>query len=512
MKKTSIGLLHAAGFLCVLTVVVCGQTIFNGDGTYEPGFVPPPPKPALPPKPPAVTSSAESYIPYPGPPVAPLARSELKRPPLPPVLFTKLTSEYGTIDWSARPNDLPNLMRILKRTADLNYSCNAMSVQEINEDPEKNPILYRSGHFRFSWTPEERARLRAFLLNGGMLLMNANMGSKPFYDSALKEVVEIFPEIPIQRLAPDHPLLHAYYDIEKAGYRRGVREAGYEGDEPWLEGITIDCRVVAVVSRWGLEVGWDDVPDENIRAYDTATARKLAHNLAVYAAAQRAWTKRSARAMAFADSTDTATAGKSTYVAQIMYAGEWKTRHAGLSILLHQFNRKTGVPVKFAHKELALTDPTLFDSPLIYITGHEPFTFSNAEIAALREYLRKGGFLFAEACCGRVAFDRAFRREMARVMPGSTLKALPANHMIFSLPNAIRAVGVTPGLAAQFENHQRIPPELLGMDIGGRLGVVYSPFGLAGGWELAQNPYALGYEDASALAIGENVLMTAITQ
>ncbi len=51
-------------------------------------------------------------------------------------------------------------------------------------DPEKNPILYRSGHYHFAFTPEERAKLRKFLLDGGMLVFNTGLGSQPFYDSA----------------------------------------------------------------------------------------------------------------------------------------------------------------------------------------------------------------------------------------------------------------------------------------------------------------------------------------
>ena len=42
--------------------------------------------------------------------------------------------------------------------------------------------------------------------------------------------------------------------------------------------------------------------------------------------------------------------------------------------------------------------------------------------------------------------------------------------------------------------------------------MLYSPYGMCGGWELAQNPYALGYDDPSSIALGENILMYGITQ
>ena len=54
-------------------------------------------------------------------------------------------------------------------------------------------------------------------------------------------------------------------------------------------------------------------------------------------------------------------------------------------------------------------------------------------------------------------------------------------------------------------------PLLLGMDFGGHYGVIYSPFGLAGGWEMSQSPYARGVNDSSALLLGQNILMYSLT-
>ena len=86
-------------------------------------------------------------------------------------------------------------------------------------------------------------------MKGGMIIFNTGMGSKPFYDSARRELQAVFPEVPVQRLAADHPVFHAYYDLNQVQYRQGVRAAGYHGNEPWFDGVTIDCRTVAVISR-----------------------------------------------------------------------------------------------------------------------------------------------------------------------------------------------------------------------------------------------------------------------
>ncbi len=128
-----------------------GQIIFDGDGSNEPGFVDPRDKEGdAPPPPPAHISSAESFLGG-GAPVTPLARSEKKKPPAPPILFTKLSSPHGTIDWASRPNDLNNLLKNMKEMVDVDFRHDVRSLSEVDMDPEKNPILYRSGHFRFSF-------------------------------------------------------------------------------------------------------------------------------------------------------------------------------------------------------------------------------------------------------------------------------------------------------------------------------------------------------------------------
>ncbi|MFA5044109.1 MAG: DUF4159 domain-containing protein [Kiritimatiellia bacterium] len=486
------------------------QTIFAGDGSDEPGFVAPLPTEG-PPPPPANISSGETteLNDNPGPQTAPQSRAEKKNPPTPPVMFVKLRSKYGMIDWASRPNDLNNLLKDMKGKINVNFASEVKALDEINTDPDKNPIVYRSGHFHFSFTPAERKRLREYLLNGGTIIFNTGMGSKPFFDSAKAELAEIFPEIKLQRLTPDHPLFHSYYDIGQVNYRKGVRAAGYTANDPLFYGITIDCRTVAVLSRWCMAIGWDELDDDALQGYSAEDARKLGINILAYATSQRAWAKTVAHAMNFVD-PDSVKAGK-VFVAQIIYDGEWKTRHAGISVLLQQFNRRTDIPVKFGRQELRFSDPKIFDAPILYITGHDDFQIGDAEAQNLREYLNKGGCLMAEACCGRHAFNIAFVREMKKVFPDRSFSPLPADSPLFALPNQIKVLGVTPGLSSQLGGKTTIAPNVLGMEVNGHLAVIYSPYGMCGGWEMAQNPYALGYDDAGALSLGENILMHVMT-
>jgi hypothetical protein len=416
---------------------------------------------------------------------------------------------YGAdVYWNATPNDVNNLLKTMKQQTDANFQMDIRTLGQVSEDPEKNPVLYRSGHYHFAYTPEERAKLRKYLLSGGMIIYNTGLGSKPFYDSVVAELKQIFPEQPLQKLAPDHPIFHSHFDVDHVQYTKSVAATGYRGDEPWFDGIEVNCRVVALVSRWGMAVGWQGDVKEEWAAYKPDSAFKLGVNSLSYASAMRAWAKNAAQAMSFVDKLQSYS--DTVSVAQVVYNGVWKTRHAGLSVMLQTFNARTGIPVKFGLKELRLTDPGIFNSPVIYMTGHETFELSAEEKAALKRYLENGGFLFAEACCGRKGFDQSFRETIRSVLPDQPLTRIPPTAALFKEPNNITAVGVTPALM-QEAGQARMEPVLMGIQINGNYGVIYSPLGLAGGWEMSQSPYARGLNDVSAIQLGQNVLMYSVT-
>jgi len=71
-----------------VAVTLLAGLSFAGNGSDEPGFVAPPHAKKLPSAPPRSVSSAETYIA--GGCCQPMARTEAKKPPVPPALIAKL--------------------------------------------------------------------------------------------------------------------------------------------------------------------------------------------------------------------------------------------------------------------------------------------------------------------------------------------------------------------------------------------------------------------------------------
>jgi hypothetical protein len=165
--------------------------------------------------------------------------------------------------------------------------------------------------------------------------------------------------------------------------------------------------------------------------------------------------------------------------------------------------------VKFKRMNVHLTDPETMTYPMLYMTGHHDFHWTEEEVARLRSYLEAGGVLLADACCGRMAFDRAFRREIGKVFPDHRLERLPLDHSIFHCHYDIRQVDYTPRVREDFGPFDT--PELEGITIDGHLAVVYSKFDLGNGWEQFPHPYSYGLKEDSAFQIGTNAIVYAIT-
>src|SRR6185295_11598194 len=143
----------------------------------------------------------------------------------------------------------------------------------------------------------------------------------------------------------------------------------------------------------------------------------------------------------------------------------------------------------------------LLQAPVLYISGSQaPNLVPHAK--KLRDYVDRGGFIFAEACCsdsGR--FNSAFRQLMATVFPEPEYKLGPIapGHPIWRMQDIVRPTSPYAG-------------RLEGIEYGCRTCVVYSAEDLSCDWELARpgqwTRYAPDVTEriADALAIGVNVL------
>lgn len=82
-------------------------------------------------------------------------------------------------------------------------------------------------------------------------------------------------------------------------------------------------------------------------------------------------------------------------------------------------------------RHVKISDPQLYETPFLFMNGHDDFVLSDAELQNLRKYLAHGGFIMASGCCTNPNFPKAWRREFSRIIAGETVKKLSYDNLIY---------------------------------------------------------------------------------
>lgn len=143
-----------------------------------------------------------------------------------------------------------------------------------------------------SWTfgNDEVARLREYLLRGGLLVVDDFHGSSQWagFEEGMRQ---IFPDRPIVEIPESDPVFHVFYDVDAKTQVPGIvfLRSGrtYEGDGvvPHWRGIRDDKGRLMVVVNFNMDLGdaweWADAPEYPEKW--TALAYRFGINYIVYA-------------------------------------------------------------------------------------------------------------------------------------------------------------------------------------------------------------------------------------
>ena len=155
--------------------------------------------------------------------------------------------------------------------------------------------------------------------------------------------------------------------------------------------------------------------------------------------------------------------------------GDWYANPSSLPNLLRAIRERTRLETTERERTVRLSDPNLWATPFLYMTGHGNVFWGPEDVRALRRHLEDGGFLHADDNYG---MNVSFRREIAKVFPEQALADVPLEHPIYHL------VYEFPQGIPKIHEHDGLPAQGLGLMIGSRLAVYYSyQSDLGDGWE-----------------------------
>ncbi len=151
-------------------------------------------------------------------------------------------------------------------------------------------------------------------------------------------------------------------------------------------------------------------------------------------------------------------------------------------------------PVKLAEREV-------YRYPFAIMTGEGSFKLTESERVNLRRYLERGGFLLASAGCSSSSWNESFRREVRTIFPKRELAKISMDHAIFRTAHDIKRLETKKG-----DTH------LLGLAIGGKIVLIYSPDGLNDTTSMHGCCCCGGNEIKHSERVNANILVYALLQ
>ncbi len=439
-----------------------------------------------------------------------------------PVLMAKL--QHGPeSQWNAHRSDVANLTSFVERRWQRDLVWQIISLEKATvEDLLEAPVLYfvgqenplpESADAQRQWA----AKLRGYLDRGGFLLAEANCGGQGF-DEGFRQLLElIFPE-PEYRLGPiplDHPIWRAELPVPAQGVRP-------------LWGVEFGCRTALVYvppsdeaeePLPSLSCLWELARPMRGESYPQAVQAKidaalaLGVNILAYAT-NRELKYKEPSVRPPAERIATEQMRHRLVLINLRHAGGCSTAPMALVNLAQGLSEKLHLPASAEAELLDLTDPSLFQFPIVFFHGRNAFHLTRAERERLRAYLERGGSMLANAICSSSAFSEAFRREMAELFPDRSLKPIAENDPIFSgqfggfdLRQVVRRV--RSGGPARGDKLLLVkgPPVLEGLEIDGRYAVIFSPWDLSCALEGHRTLQCEGYGPVDALRIAINAVL-----
>ncbi len=409
-----------------------------------------------------------------------------------PILFNKLEFDG---EWNAHRRDIAHLTYYLGRAKEQRFNWQIVDLGRPIEELHDAPILYLTAESAPRFTGADEAKLRAFTDTGGTLLVEASCGNPTVQRWFQAFAGRVWPEWPLERLEPDHPVFSHPQPLTA---------------RPVLLGVDDGIRTFLYYSPADVSCAWQ------MKAY-AAKEHLFAFGVNLVAvstdeAPLRAKLAGEAQAEEprYAAANVQAGPRKRLRVARVRHGGNWRVgaHYGGLERLAAKVKETAGLELELAREGVVPAELAGWD--VAYIVGSEPWEPEEAEVAALKAFVAGGGRLWLEAAMGSADFHRSLVAVAERA--GWELRILPRMHPLLSgrMPPA-EGYNVSGQVrfrrALDLPESRRTHAEVWGAFDGERMIGVYSPFDVA----FAVTPYEAfdcrGYRPAHAAAVGTNVAL-----
>jgi hypothetical protein len=189
--------------------------------------------------------------------------------------------------WKTRTAAFPMLLNQFHTATGAPVSFELRDVSLKDASVFECPFLYLTGTTDFQLTETERANLRRFLTNGGVLFAEASEGRTTFDAAFRAEMAKILPGRQLAPVMANHALFQQPKAVAKVKARPALalKKGGQIELSPEMYGIEVNGNMAVIYSPYDLSAGWERAVAPYAIGYEAADATALGVNVLFQAVA-----------------------------------------------------------------------------------------------------------------------------------------------------------------------------------------------------------------------------------
>ena len=429
-----------------------------------------------------------------------------------PIVVGKYKHGIGS-DWDRHPKGVHYLTREIESLWKQKLNWQTINGNEATTNELlQAPVLFISGRDSLSFSEQQKSRLKEFVENGGFIFAEAcqgdGCGDASTFDRRFRQLLqELFPNSSLQPLPESHPIWNAQFKLLP------------DPDRPLLA-MQTSCRTAVVYCPANLSCLWQYNQNSGLQKLTVESREKVRWaveagvNVITYATNRELKQKLDTPQVI---STDIA--GDQTRIPPIpklVHGGGADAAPNAWNNILNRAKYDLKLKIRLEKDPVQPDIKQIQQYPILFMHGRTRFSFSEAQRNDLKLWIDRDGFLFADSICGSAAFANSFREEIRQMYPDGDWKDIPGDHEIWTDQYDgydIRQVTLREPIRGETGlnyRDQKVPPQLEGLFVDGRIAVILSKYDLSCAMESATASQCKGYLKEDAAKIGVNVLLYAL--
>lgn len=400
--------------------------------------------------------------------------------------------------WNQRPRDAANVTRFIAHETENFFNWQVVNLNVSADELHDAPILYIAGDQPLELTKEHEDKLRRYVEQGGLILVNADCNSGPFLNSVLKSgsgkpslAQRLFPNYEVRKLPAEHPI-YTQEMFQKKDWKENIE----------LQAVGNGSREFMLVFSGDPAKYWQTRTLGGREAYHQIMA-----NIFLYTTEKKAPRFKGDTYIVTENTALKAT--RALKIARLEYAGNWDPEPGGWRRMAAYLHNSQSLDVSV--EQVPLGEGKLDNSyKIAHLTGNVKFHFGEKQQAELKAFTDGGGLLVVDSCGGSGEFATSAEAELATIFGADFKQAAAPLAFEDSLYDAPKIEEVTyRRTAVKMLVGKLKAPQLRAIVRNGKPVCYYSPQDMSVGLVGQDVDGIYGYSPQSATEIMRNIILKA---